>query len=85
MIHQAVALIALIDGCDLDSGTCAEIGFAAALGKPVIGLRTDTRWAGDVAEIPINLQVKYFIETSGGSVETNLGQAIGALVRALRA
>src|ERR1700688_2443637 len=26
MIHQAAGLIALIDGCDLDSGTCAEIG-----------------------------------------------------------
>jgi nucleoside 2-deoxyribosyltransferase len=83
MIHAADAVLALLDGCDLDSGTCAEVGYAAGLGKPVIGLRTDTRWAGDVPEVPINLQVQHFLEYSGGSLETDLDEALYALERAL--
>jgi nucleoside 2-deoxyribosyltransferase len=84
LIRKAAGVIALVDGCDLDSGTCSEIGFAVALGKRVVGLRTDTRSAGDVREIPINLQVKHFIESSGGVIETALPDAIAALIRCLR-
>lgn len=76
MIEQASAVLALIDGCDLDSGTCAEIGYAAARSKPVVALRTDFRLAGDVAEIPINLQVDFFIQSSGGGIVGNLDDAI---------
>ena len=37
------AVVAVLDGADPDSGTCVEIGEAAARGIPVIGLRTDFR------------------------------------------
>jgi len=36
-------VVAVLDGCDSDSGTCYEIGYARALDKPVIGVRTDYR------------------------------------------
>jgi len=37
------AVVAILDGADSDSGTCLEIGYARAKGKPVIGVRTDFR------------------------------------------
>jgi nucleoside 2-deoxyribosyltransferase len=37
------AVVAILDGSDSDSGTCIEIGYAHAKGKPVIGVRTDFR------------------------------------------
>lgn len=66
MIGECAAVLAILDDCDLDSGTCAEIGYAAALSRPVIGIRTDFRSCGDFPEIPINLQVMHFIQSSGG-------------------
>ncbi len=40
LIRAADAVLANLDpfrGCEPDSGTCVEVGFALALGKPVIG------------------------------------------------
>ena len=40
LIHSADAVLANLNpfrGCEPDSGTCVEVGFALALGKPVIG------------------------------------------------
>ena len=64
-------VIAALDGPDVDSGTAAEIGYAAALGKPVYGYRNDFRLTGDKG-VHVNLQVEYFIEASGGAVVTDL-------------
>jgi nucleoside 2-deoxyribosyltransferase len=65
-IRESDALLAVLDGAELDSGTVSEIGFAAGLGKRCHGLRTDFRDHGDLEGLPINLQVLYFIESSGG-------------------
>ncbi len=65
-IRESDALLGVLDGAELDSGTVAEIGFAAGLGKRCHGLRTDFRDYGDLEGLPINLQVLYFIESSGG-------------------
>ncbi len=67
-IRAADALIAVLDGVDVDSGTAAEIGFAVALGKRAYGIRTDFRLAGDNLGSVVNLQVQYFIEASGGRI-----------------
>lgn len=66
MIRSCHILLGVLDGAELDSGTASEIGFAAALGKKCYGLRTDFRDSGDFDGIPINLQVLYWIEASGG-------------------
>ena len=42
-IEKADAVVAILDGPDVDSGTAFEIGYACARGKPVIGVKTDTR------------------------------------------
>ncbi len=73
----------MLDGSDVDSGTAAEIGFAAALGKPIIGLRLDTRRTGDNDGTVVNLQVQHFIVAGGGSVWTSLHDAVEALVELL--
>jgi nucleoside 2-deoxyribosyltransferase len=67
-IRRSDLVLAVLDGSDVDSGTAAEIGFAFALGKPIWGLRGDLRWSGDNLGGRINLQVEYFIKTSGGKI-----------------
>jgi len=42
-LDQADAVVAILDGPDVDSGTAFEVGYAFAKGKPVIGLKTDMR------------------------------------------
>ncbi|MFP4057117.1 MAG: nucleoside 2-deoxyribosyltransferase [Candidatus Brocadiia bacterium] len=42
-VEAADAVVAVLDGSDADSGTAFEMGYAYALGKPVVGLRTDYR------------------------------------------
>jgi nucleoside 2-deoxyribosyltransferase len=71
----------VLDGVDVDSGTASEIAFAYALGKRVFGLRTDFRLTGDNEAALVNLQVRYWIDASGGSAVTSLGAlrtAVGA-------
>jgi len=42
-VDEADALVCILDGPDADSGTCIEMGYAYARGKPMIGIRTDFR------------------------------------------
>lgn len=76
LIRSADALLALLDGPDVDSGTAAEIGFAAALGKPTVGVRLDTRRTGDNAGVTVNLQVEHWLSAG---VHRTLEAALGAL------
>jgi len=75
-IRAADAMLAVLDGVDVDSGTASEMGFAFALGKRVHGLRTDTRLIGDNEGSVINLQVQYWIEASGGKLVRTLEEAV---------
>jgi nucleoside 2-deoxyribosyltransferase len=76
MLRACDAVLAGLDGVDVDSGTAAEIGFAYALGKPVIGWRSDFRLAGDNAASVVNLQVEHFL---AGHVSTDLEEALTRL------
>lgn len=79
-IDRSDAVLAILDGVDVDSGTAAEIGYAFARGKRVYGLRTDFRLAGDNIGATVNLQVQYFIEASYGRVVTD----VEALIECVR-
>ena len=68
LIIKADILVANLDGADVDSGTAAEIGFAFANGKRIIGYRGDFRNSGDNFGSKVNLQVEYFIKASGGNI-----------------
>jgi nucleoside 2-deoxyribosyltransferase len=83
-IKKADAVLAILDGVDVDSGTASEIGFAAALGKPIVGLRLDTRQAGDNEGAVINMQVEYFIGAGGGRIVGSIGQASSLIKRLVR-
>lgn len=84
-IRAATGVLAVLDGTDVDSGTASEIGFAFALGHPIVGLRTDLRTTGDNEAALVNLQVEYFIRASGGTVVTTLEAAVEALGDRVRA
>jgi nucleoside 2-deoxyribosyltransferase len=79
-IRRADAVLALLDGTDVDSGVAAEIGYAAALGTPVVGLRLDFRSAGDNEGGAVNLQVEHLLAVP---VARSLDDALSALARVL--
>jgi nucleoside 2-deoxyribosyltransferase len=78
LIGRADVVLAILDGPDVDSGTAAEIGWAAAHGKPVVGWRSDFRLAEHEAS-RINIQVADFITVSGGGLVTTLDEAVAVL------
>lgn len=65
-IRGADVVLAVLDGTEPDSGTVSEVGFGAGIGKRCFALRTDVRDCGDLPGLPLNLQVLFFIEYSGG-------------------
>jgi nucleoside 2-deoxyribosyltransferase len=71
-IDRADAMLAVLDGTDVDSGTAAEIGYAFARGKPILGYRGDFRLAADNEGSLVNLQVEFFIRASGGTIVTRV-------------
>lgn len=56
-IDSADVVLAILDQAEPDSGTCWECGYAYRAGRPIVGLRTDFRPAGDDAERPVNLML----------------------------
>ena len=54
-IRDADVVCAVVDGCLVDDGTAWEIGYAFAIGKPVIGVYTDIRSVG--IEGTVNLMI----------------------------
>jgi predicted anti-sigma-YlaC factor YlaD len=77
-IRSCELLVALLDGQEIDSGTAAELGYAAALGLRCYGLRTDLRRHGE-PEMHVNLQVEQFVVASGGAIVTSVDDLLAAL------
>jgi nucleoside 2-deoxyribosyltransferase len=46
-LAECDVVLAIFDGPDADSGTAWECGYAFALGKKLVGIRTDLRRGGD--------------------------------------
>jgi nucleoside 2-deoxyribosyltransferase len=80
-IDRSDAVLAVLDGTDVDSGTAAEIGYAFAKCKPILGYRGDFRLSADNEGSTVNLQVEYFIRQSGGDIVTKLADLAPALAR----
>ncbi|HNX25064.1 MAG TPA: nucleoside 2-deoxyribosyltransferase [Spirochaetota bacterium] len=80
-IEESDGMLAVLDGTDVDSGTAAEIGYAAALNKKICGYRSDFRRSGDNEGAVINLQVEYFILNSGGRIVSDLTELKNELRR----
>jgi len=73
-ITNCTFVLAILDGAQVDDGTASEIGFAYAVGKQVMGLRTDFRQSGDYPGAMVNLQIEYFISASEGEIMTSLDE-----------
>ena len=58
-IKECDLVVAVLDGADVDSGTAWEIGYAHAIQKPVIGIKTDFRTLGP--EGIVNLMIEQSI------------------------
>jgi len=82
-IDRCDMVFAVLDGVDVDSGTAAEIGYAFAKGKPILGYRGDFRLSADNEGSTVNLQVEYFIRQSGGDIIIELGPHLEKLAPAL--
>lgn len=65
-IEGVDAVVAVLDGPDVDSGTASEVGFSFAKEKLIIGYRGDIRLSGENEATLVNLQVQYWIKESGG-------------------
>ncbi len=79
LIGECAAVFAVLDGADVDSGTAAEVGWAAALGRPIVGWRSDFRKGSDNEAAVVNLQVQYFVERTGGNIVDDMDEAIRLL------
>lgn len=82
-IDRADGLVAVLDGADVDSGTAAEIGYAFARRRPILGYRGDCRSGGGTHGAIVNLQVEYFIRASGGTIIRQIDDLPAALQRML--
>lgn len=80
-LDRCDAVLAVLDGPDVDSGTASEIGYAFAKGKPILGYRGDFRLSADNEGAVVNLQVEYFIRQSGGEIITRFADLPPALAR----
>lgn len=63
-LAQSDLVVAIIDGADADSGTSWEIGYAYAMGIPVIALRTDFRRVGAGEQVNLMLEQSATVVTT---------------------
>ncbi len=63
-IEQSDIVVAIVDGADADSGTAWEMGYAYAIGKTVIALRTDFRHVGSSEHVNLMLEQSAVVVTT---------------------
>lgn len=78
-IDRCDSVVAVLDGTDVDSGVAAEIGYAFATGKLVHGIREDFRICADNYGSAVNLQVEYFIISSGGAIHRSVEELVAGI------
>lgn len=82
-IRSSSLLVALLEGQEPDSGTVAELGYGAGLGKRCFGLRSDFRHTGEEG-VSVNLQVEAFVVDSGGEIASTLAELVAAIGKSSR-
>jgi nucleoside 2-deoxyribosyltransferase len=56
-LRTSGAVVAVLDGIEVDAGVAYEVGYAKALGKPVVGFKTDYRTFSGMEEVNLMLEV----------------------------
>lgn len=85
LIEESRAILAVLDGQDVDSGTALEIGYGFARGLLIVGLRTDIRRCSDNEGSEVNLMIETCIADSGGIFTTDVDEAIAHVALMLEA
>ncbi|WP_292364872.1 MULTISPECIES: nucleoside 2-deoxyribosyltransferase [unclassified Methanoculleus] len=75
-LRDADIIVAVIDGADADSGTSWEMGYAYALGKKVVALRTDFRIAGHHERVNLMLEESAAVVTAKEDLPRALGSPL---------
>ena len=56
-LNGSDVVVAILDGTEVDAGVAYEMGYAKALEKPIIGLKTDYRTFSGMEEVNLMLEV----------------------------
>lgn len=83
MVRTCAAVLATLDGAQVDDGTAVEIGYAHGAGKLIVGLRTDIRVASDNEAAMVNLMIETCVEDSGGIMTRVTDDAVEFVRKAL--
>jgi len=83
LIDGSAAILASLDGPDVDSGTAVEIGYGFARGLLIVGLRTDIRTSADNEGGIVNMMIETCIAESGGILTRSLHEAVTFLAERL--
>ncbi len=75
-LKRSDVLVAILDGAGVDSGVAYEMGFAKALGKPIIGFKTDYRTFSRMEEVNLMLEVSVIKVCTSMSKVIDLLQSI---------
>ncbi len=60
-LRESDVVVAILDGMEVDSGVAFELGYAHALGKKIIGIRTDHRCFSPYEEVNLMIEVPSII------------------------
>ena len=66
-LKKSDIVVAVLEGTDVDSGTAWELGYAYAVGKPIIGIRTDFRL--QTPDEKVNLMIQETLNEFVGNTE----------------
>ena len=83
LIDRSEAVLASLDGPDVDSGTAVEIGYGFARRLLIVGLRTDMRLSGDNEGSEVNLMIEACVNDSGGKIFRSVDEAVAYLAERL--
>jgi nucleoside 2-deoxyribosyltransferase len=83
MVRVCAAVLATLDGPQVDDGTSVEIGYAHHAGKLIVGLRTDIRRTADNEAALVNLMIETCVADSNGIMTDSVDEAVGHIARAL--
>jgi nucleoside 2-deoxyribosyltransferase len=74
-LKSSEVVAAVLDGMEVDAGVAYEIGYATALGKPIVGLKTDYRAFSEMEEVNLMLEVSLI------KICKSIDELIGSLSR----
>ena len=77
-LQEADIVVGVIDGADADSGTSWEMGYAYALGRRIVALRTDFRIAGHHELVNLMLEESAAVITAKEDLPGVLGSLLTA-------